>query len=172
MADRCANCGSERHPAGECIGAEPPCSVCGRATGGCCAVMDRSAIQSGLASIEVAAASWPDWKRNAAGAEPGLAIPKPNCETCGGKNSSVCSDAAHAPDLSPPWVLFLERGRPVVILPAGRPGEVANVSGLTLEQARAIVDAANQTNGPLRGIYERLGRLVDSLERSHGEGLP
>ncbi len=46
-------------------------------------------------------------------------------------------------DIKPPWVIFSDKGKPVAILPAGRPGEVANVEGLTMAQVQAIVNAAN-----------------------------
>lgn len=45
--------------------------------------------------------------------------------------------------LGPPWILFTDKGKPVAILPAGRPGEVAKVDHLTLEQAKELVAAAN-----------------------------
>lgn len=46
-------------------------------------------------------------------------------------------------NLGPPWVLFCVEGKPVAILPAGRPGEVANVKGLSMKEAKAIVKHAN-----------------------------
>lgn len=52
--------------------------------------------------------------------------------------------AERSRDTSPPWVLFCDGGNPVAILPAGRPGEVADVSGLTMAHATAIVTAANR----------------------------
>lgn len=49
-----------------------------------------------------------------------------------------------APDLSPPWVLFSDHDKPIAILPAMRPGEVANVRHLTMKQAQRVVRAANK----------------------------
>lgn len=68
-------------------------------------------------------------------------------------------------DLGPPWVLFSDKGRPIAILPAGRPGEVANVEGLPLAKVQAIIEAANgealnrkldQLIGAMRGAIQRL----------------
>lgn len=61
-------------------------------------------------------------------------------------------------DLSPPWILFCDKGKPVAILPAGRPGEVCNVSKLTMKQACSIVNAANQT------IRDKRMELVESFQ--------
>lgn len=63
-------------------------------------------------------------------------------------------------DLSPPWVLFCDGRKPVAILPAGRPGEVCNVSKLTMKQAQAIVRAANQ---PIRDAQVRLVALTEKV---------
>lgn len=46
-------------------------------------------------------------------------------------------------DVKPPWVLFVD-GSKKVILPAGRLGEIADVSWMTLDQADAIVRLANE----------------------------
>lgn len=50
-------------------------------------------------------------------------------------------------DFSPPWILFSDGGKPKMILPAGRSGEIADVSTLSMEQAQSIVIAANMTSG-------------------------
>lgn len=47
-------------------------------------------------------------------------------------------------DLGPPWVLFVDKGRPVAILPAMRLGEVAKVDHLTMAEAANIVRLANE----------------------------
>lgn len=73
-------------------------------------------------------------------------------------------------DLSPPWVIFSDGGRPCAILPAGRPGEVADVRKVPVATVRAIVRAANQpfSQPPLQeltreliGIGERLLAQTD-----------
>lgn len=46
-------------------------------------------------------------------------------------------------DMSPPWIICSDRGRPVAILPAGRPGEVANVREWDPEVAVHLVQCAN-----------------------------
>lgn len=71
-------------------------------------------------------------------------------------------------DLSPPWILFTDQGRPVAILPAGRPGEVANVEHLTMEEAKTIVGLANQLAHALQMakmnyVIRELDRLSDQL---------
>jgi hypothetical protein len=58
----------------------------------------------------------------------------------------------HRASLSPPWVLFVSEDKPVAILPAGRPGEVCNVSHLSMGRAQEIVSLAN-------GLYHRLTML-------------
>lgn len=65
-------------------------------------------------------------------------------------------------DLSPPWIIFAEGRKPLAILPAGRPGEVANVEGLSMALVRKIVKAANQEGG---GSYlKRVEALTKRLE--------
>lgn len=49
----------------------------------------------------------------------------------------------HPRDLAPPWVLFIDAGRPVSILPAGRLGEIADVRHMRMRDARRIVRLAN-----------------------------
>ena len=46
--------------------------------------------------------------------------------------------------LAPPWIIFCDGGEPVAILPAGRPGEVADVRGIPRTTVEAIVNAANE----------------------------
>lgn len=66
--------------------------------------------------------------------------------------------------LEPPWVLFTDKGRPIAILPAGRPGEVANVEGLSLDQANAIVRAASE------GAFEqKLDSLIGAMQKATKE---
>lgn len=62
-------------------------------------------------------------------------------------------------DLSPPWILFVDNGKPVAILPAGRTGEVANVSHLTMKEAKAIVAKAN-----LAAIGRSIADLKSTIE--------
>jgi hypothetical protein len=70
--------------------------------------------------------------------------------------------AERKPDLSPPWVIFSAGGKPVAILPAGRPGEVANVEGLPGKLVKRIVNAANQEGG---GSYmKRMEAITARLE--------
>ena len=63
-------------------------------------------------------------------------------------------------DLAPPWVVFLDRGKPVAILPAGRPGEVADVRGVPAATVWAIVEAANQ---PIRDASVSMVALAEQL---------
>jgi hypothetical protein len=66
--------------------------------------------------------------------------------------------------LEPPWVLFTDKGRPIAILPAGRPGEVANIEGLSLAQANAIVRAASE------GAFEqKLDSLIGAMQKATKE---
>lgn len=53
----------------------------------------------------------------------------------------------HFRRLAPPWIIFSDEGKSVAILPAGRPGEVANVEALPDETVEAIVQAANVNAG-------------------------
>lgn len=67
-------------------------------------------------------------------------------------------------DLSPPWILFSDDARPVAILPAGRPGEVANVSHLTMKQAQRIVMAANRLHRVLEELHmQALWKAIDDI---------
>ena len=50
-------------------------------------------------------------------------------------------------DKTPPWTLFLDKGEPLAILPAGRPGDVCTTEGWTLEQAQRVVAAVNAAWG-------------------------
>ena len=57
---------------------------------------DSGSVARGLASVEAAANGWPNWKRDAASSEPGLAIPPvpvpeavgAKCPECGGKGTA------------------------------------------------------------------------------------
>ena len=74
------------------------------------------------------------------------------------------------PDLAPPWVLFCDKGKPVAILPAMRPGEVAKVSHLTMHEAQEIVRLANELHralveAKLRAIQDGLMAIAAELTR-------
>lgn len=74
-------------------------------------------------------------------------------------------------DLSPPWVIFSDKGKPVAILPAGRPGEVANVEGLPMKLVRKIVNAANQEgDGSFMKRMEALTARIETMQ-ARAEGL-
>lgn len=71
---------------------------------------------------------------------------------------------------APPWVLFTDKNKPVAILPAGRPGEVADVSRLTMGQATEIVCAANRLHNlivaaRLHGIESGLAEIAAKLDQ-------
>lgn len=71
-------------------------------------------------------------------------------------------------DVAPPWVLFIDRDRPVAILPAGRPGEVANVKHLSMVRAQEIVRLANAlhleiTKAKIEGLDAGLRELAEHL---------
>jgi hypothetical protein len=68
--------------------------------------------------------------------------------------------------LSPPWILFTDRGKPVAILPAGRPGEVANIEGMSMETAMRIVNAANE---PIRDAHMQLAEVSKRILEIHDE---
>ena len=70
-------------------------------------------------------------------------------------------------DKSPPWILFTDGGKPIAILPAGRPGEVANVEHLTTSQAQEIVNLANRIHDKL--IEAKLARIMRDLTDLHAE---
>ncbi len=55
-------------------------------------------------------------------------------------------DNDEARKLGPPWVLFFDGGAPGYIMPAGRPGDVADVSGMSTEDAERIVRLANKSS--------------------------
>ena len=63
-------------------------------------------------------------------------------------------------DLSPPWIIYSEGRKPIAILPAGRPGEVADVSGMSMRLVRQIVNAANQ---PIRDARVAMVALTKEL---------
>lgn len=78
------------------------------------------------------------------------------------------------PDLSPPWVLFTDKGKPVAILPAGRPGEVANVEHLTSQEAKRIVKMANDFCRALDDIrmaylWRELESIREEIERNNAQ---
>ena len=67
-------------------------------------------------------------------------------------------------DLSPPWVLFCDAGKPVAILPAGRPGEVASVGLMSLEDAQRIVALTNKLHDELTlARLEHIEREISGL---------
>jgi hypothetical protein len=84
-------------------------------------------------------------------------------------------DAEHrkvGKDRSPPWVLFIDQDKPVAILPAGRPGEVARVSHLTMERAQEIVAIANRFHHELVVTrLEQLGAEITTLAAELGVDL-
>jgi len=45
---------------------------------------------------------------------------------------------------APPWTVFADRGEPLAILPAGRPGTVLNVKGWDAREVDELVRAANR----------------------------
>jgi hypothetical protein len=74
------------------------------------------------------------------------------------------------PDLSPPWVLFCDKGKPFAIFPAGRPGEVANVKHLSMERAQKIVRLANELHEALvEASFERIDDAVQALASRVGD---
>lgn len=66
-----------------------------------------------------------------------------------------------ARDIGPPWVLFVDKGKPIAILPAMRPGEVASVRHLTMKEANRIVRLANALGAAL--VEAQLGSLTREL---------
>ena len=87
-----------------------------------------------------------------AGASPVITAPQrdPNCGT--------------SSDISPPWILFCDDGKPIAILPAGRPGEVANVAHMKPEEARRIVTLANKLHDEFAlARMERIEREISGL---------
>jgi len=81
------------------------------------------------------------------------------------------------PEIAPPWVLFTDDGKPIAIMPAGRPGEVANVEGMTLAEAGEIVALANRindvvTDSAFRRIDESLAELQRVLDAGRDEEEP
>lgn len=67
----------------------------------------------------------------------------------------------HTPDLGPPWVLFLVDGRPEAILPAGRPGEVANVRGVSRSTVNRIIAAANESHS--LAVFAQIDKTTKAL---------
>ena len=77
-------------------------------------------------------------------------------------------------DLSPPWVLFTDKGKPKAILPAMRPGEVADVSHLTMEEAQNIVRLGNELYhavemARLKGIHGKLSEITEDFKKALSE---
>lgn len=70
---------------------------------------------------------------------------------------STASVRASRPNLDPPWVLFLDKGQPFSIMPAGRPGEVCSVLGWSREDAQRLVDAANRSASALSEQMQQNG---------------
>lgn len=71
-------------------------------------------------------------------------------------------------DLGPPWVLFSDKGKPVAILPAGRPGEVANVVGMSCEDVARIIRLANESHE--RRTFDAMDRLDAALAKLTAPG--
>jgi len=79
-------------------------------------------------------------------------------------------------DLGPPWVLFTDKGKPKAILPAMRPGEVANVSHLTMAEATNIVRLGNELHHALiaarmGSIERRLHELTEMVKKTEMKGV-
>jgi hypothetical protein len=79
-------------------------------------------------------------------------------------------------DLSPPWVLFIDKGKPKAILPAMRQGEVADVSHMTMAEAQNIVRLGNELYHALvaarfKSIEARLRELVEMVKHSTSPAL-
>ena len=62
--------------------------------------------------------------------------------------------------MGPPWIVHADGGKPIVILPAGRPGEVADVRGLPEKLVRRLVMCANQEP---EGINQRIMALQERV---------
>ena len=61
--------------------------------------------------------------------------------------------------MPPPWVLFIDKGKPVEIMPAGRPGVVMDVGHLTMSEAQRIVRTANKLQ---ELVVESLVRVAEA----------
>lgn len=73
------------------------------------------------------------------------------------------------PDILPPWILFTDNDKPVAILAAGRPGEVADVRHLSLECAGEVVRCANALRDALvianlESLQNTLQKMIDSFK--------
>lgn len=66
-------------------------------------------------------------------------------------------------NLGPPWIIFSDKGKAVSILPAGRPGEVADVRDIPDEIVEAIVRAANIPSRSAEQFTE-LSERISSLK--------
>lgn len=58
---------------------------------------------------------------------------------------------------APPWILFIDKGKPLEILPAMRSGAVADVRHLTRAQADQLVRAGNDFGALLRDMRVTIG---------------
>jgi hypothetical protein len=66
------------------------------------------------------------------------------------------------PDLcGPPWIMFCDEGKPIAIMPAGRPGDVADVRDIPEATVERIVACANAKE---RGAYTRMEEVSRELE--------
>jgi len=81
---------------------------------------------------------------------------------------------ANMSNIDPPWILFIDKGKPKAILPAMRPGEVADVSHLTMAEAQNIVRLANElhhaiTAAKLKGIEQTIQALTEDFKKLMSE---
>lgn len=75
---------------------------------------------------------------------------------------------------APPWVIFADKGKPMAILPAGRMGEVADVSDMPARDVKRIVRLANQLHeaifkAKMQSIERRVKALVPAQHKREGE---
>lgn len=76
------------------------------------------------------------------------------------------------PSLFPPWVVFADRGKPLKIMPAGRPGDVADVSHMTPEEVRDIVRTANKLYDLMvRHKFALIERVLDAIRLEIDRGV-
>ncbi len=87
-------------------------------------------------------------------------------------------------DLSPPWTLIIDQGKPVSIVPSMRLGEVANVEGMKMEDAERIVRLANAEYYKVIGdeltsikkmqeeTYAKMDKFIEGLQTSSEEAPP
>ena len=64
------------------------------------------------------------------------------CSRYQGSPSQRCYAITPAKNTSPPWVIFADKGKSVAVMPAGRPGDVANVElvpdGVVAEVVKSV----------------------------------